>query len=135
MSFTKALEWYSRQHPSVKIGVATGAAVVVGAGGFVAAPVIGGLVSALGFGVAGGTLSGAAASSAGLAALGGGSLATGGLGVAGGTAVVTGAAATVGAGVGAVGSQIASNKGQKSAEAVNRAKRRKLNDDDFEGEV
>ncbi|MNY17433.1 hypothetical protein D3C86_1507520 [compost metagenome] len=67
---------------------------------FACAPAIGAAVSAAGFGVAGGTLSGAAASSAGLAALGGGSIASGGLGMAGGTAVVTGVGGATGALVG-----------------------------------
>ncbi len=62
------------------------------------APAIGAAVSTVGFGVAGGTLSGAAASSAGLAALGGGSLVAGGTGMAGGTAIVT----VMGAGTGAI---------------------------------
>lgn len=62
----------------------------------VAAPLVGAVVSVAGLGVAGGTLSGAAASSAGLAALGGGAIASGGLGVAGGTVVVSAVGGAVG---------------------------------------
>lgn len=51
--------------------------------------------SAASFGLAGGMLSDAAASSAGLAALGGGAVVTGGLRIAGGTAAVASAFAAV----------------------------------------
>ncbi|WP_157836436.1 hypothetical protein ACQR5W_08385 [Xanthomonas sacchari] len=71
------------------VGTTAASAVATGGVAFAAAPKIGAFVSSIGFGVGGGTLSGAAASSAGLAALGGGSLAAGGAGMAGGTAVVT----------------------------------------------
>lgn len=80
------------------IGI-TAAGIVTGGAAFLAAPVIGAAVSAVGFGVAGGTLSGAAATSAGLAALGGGSIAAGGLGMLGGTIVITGFSAAFASGV------------------------------------
>lgn len=83
----------------IKSAVAAGVAIG-GPAAWAVAPVIGAMASAAGLGVAGGSLTGAAASSAGLAALGGGSLAAGGLGMAGGTAVVTAAGA---AGAGALG--------------------------------
>lgn len=71
------------------------AAAVVGTGGVMAAPAIGGAVGSLaGF-------SGAAASSYGLAMLGGGSLAAGGLGMVGGTYVVAAAGAALGGALGA----------------------------------
>lgn len=88
-----------------KVAVVGGVTVVGGAVCFVtgglAAPLVG---SAIGSGMLGMGLSGAAATSAGLAALGGGSLAAGGAGVAGGTlvvATVAGAAGAVTAGSGA----------------------------------
>jgi pimeloyl-ACP methyl ester carboxylesterase len=70
--------------------------VVVGTGGLLAAPAIGGAIGSL---VGGYT--GAAATSYGLALLGGGSLAAGGLGMAGGTAVVAGVGGALGGGLGA----------------------------------
>ena len=76
---------------TLAIGLVT---VASGGGAMYAAPLIRGAVSAAGLGVAGGTLSGAAATSAGLAFLGGGSLAAGGPGMAGGV-VVCGAVGTV----------------------------------------
>ncbi len=70
--------------------VGVGGLVVLGLGGWLLAPVIGGAIgSAAG-------LYGAAATSHGLAILGGGSLAIGGLGMAGGIWVVAGTGATVG---------------------------------------
>ena len=72
--------------------VGVGAAVVIGAGAFFAAPLIAGTIGAF-MG-----LSGAAATNAGLALLGGGSLAVGGWGMAGGTAVVAGIGAAAGFG-------------------------------------
>ncbi len=70
-----------------------GGLVVVGLGGWMFAPLIGGAI-----GTAAG-LSGAAATAHGLAILGGGSLAIGGMGMAGGMWIVTGVAAAVGGGV------------------------------------
>lgn len=72
------------------LAIGIGGAVVLGLGGWAAAPIIG---SALG-GAAG--LSGAAATAHGLALLGGGSLAAGGAGMAGGLYLVTGAAVAIG---------------------------------------
>lgn len=80
----------------VKAAAVIGAGVATGGVGYLYAPTVGAWVSAAGFGVGGGTLTGAAASKAGLAFLGGGSLASGGAGVAGGTAVVTGTGSAVG---------------------------------------
>ncbi len=77
-------------------------AVVIGATGGAAAPVVGGWVGSYFLG-----LSGAAAVSAGLATLGFGSLATGGLGMAGGTAVIAGISAVLG---GSKTAQIASRR-------------------------
>jgi len=91
-------EWYSQQHPAVKVLVVVGGGAVAVGFGIVAAPAVGAVASAAGLGVAGGTLSGAAASSAGLAALGGGSIASGGLGMVGGTAVVASVTGAAGAG-------------------------------------
>ena len=87
------------ENPKTSAAIAVG--IVTGGVGAAILPAIGAAVSGLGFGVAGGTLSGAAASSAGLAALGGGSLASGGLGMAGGAAVATAASTGAGAAVGA----------------------------------
>jgi pimeloyl-ACP methyl ester carboxylesterase len=68
---------------------------IVGTGGLMAAPAIGGAVgSFLGY-------SGAVATNAGLAMLGGGSIAAGGLGMAGGTYVVAAAGAALGSALGA----------------------------------
>lgn len=67
-----------------------GGAVLIGAVGFAAAPVLG---AALGSAAG---LSGAAATSFGLSTLGGGSLAAGGLGMSGGLWMVTGTAAATG---------------------------------------
>ena len=78
-------------------GVVAAAGVIVGTGGLLAAPAIGGAIGSL---VGGYT--GAAASSYGLALLGGGSLAAGGLGMAGGTAVVAGLGGVLGGGLGAL---------------------------------
>ena len=91
-------EWYSRQPKTVKVSIVIAGTTIGAVGGIFAAPAAGAIVSGLGFGVAGGTLSGAAASSAGLAALGGGSLASGGMGMLGGTCAVasaTGASAAL----------------------------------------
>lgn len=71
------------------------AAAIVGTGGVMAAPAIGGAIGSF----AG--LSGAAASSYGLAMLGGGSIAAGGLGMMGGTYVVAAAGAALGGALGA----------------------------------
>lgn len=95
-------------HSVLKIAAITAAGAATGGLAYVYAPAIGAFASGLGLGVGGGTLSGAAASSAGLAALGGGSLASGGLGMAGGTAVVTGVGGAAGAGVGAAAVSLAS---------------------------
>ncbi|MCB1020318.1 MAG: hypothetical protein KDC27_10335 [Acidobacteria bacterium] len=127
-------EWYSKQHPAVKVvtvlGVAAGAAVA----GIAAAPAVGAAVSAAGFGVAGGTLSGAAASSAGLAALGGGAIAVEGAGVVGGTAVVSAVAATLG-GATSAGIAVKTNAaGKKSRERHERARRTTVDDGDYEWE-
>lgn len=73
------------------VAFGAGGLVLLGAGGWALAPVIG---TALG---AGAGLSGAAATAHGLALLGGGSLAAGGSGMAGGMFLVTGAGAAVGA--------------------------------------
>jgi hypothetical protein len=75
-----------------------GAALVLGIGGWVAAPAVGQVLG----GLMG--LYGAAATSYGLALLGGGSLAAGGLGMAGGMWLVTGAGVLIGGGAGAFGS-------------------------------
>lgn len=72
------------------------AAGVVGTGGLMAAPAVGGAVGTL---VGGYT--GAAASSYGLALLGGGALSAGGLGMVGGTYVVAAAGAALGSALGA----------------------------------
>ena len=79
---------------SVAVVVVT---VVSGGTALAYAPAIGAAVSAAGFGVAGGTLSGCAASSAGLAAIGGGSLAVEGGGMLLGTQIVTAVGASIGA--------------------------------------
>jgi len=80
-------------HSAVKIAaVGAGAAVIVGAGAWLAIPVI-----AASIGAAAG-LGGAAATNFGLALLGGGSLAAGGFGMAGGMVVVTGVGAIAGFG-------------------------------------
>jgi len=76
----------------IAVGVVIGS-VVIGAGGYLVAPLI-----AAQLGAAAG-LSGAAAVSHGLALIGGGSLVVGGGGMAGGMALIT----TMGVGVGAVG--------------------------------
>lgn len=72
------------------------AAGVVGTGGLLAAPAVGGALGTLV-----GGYSGAAATSYGLAMLGGGSLAAGGLGMVGGTYVVAAAGAALGTALGA----------------------------------
>lgn len=72
------------------------AAGVVGSGGLLAAPAIGGAIGTLV-----GGYSGAAAMSYGLAMLGGGSVAAGGLGMVGGTYVVAAAGAALGGALGA----------------------------------
>lgn len=77
--------------------VVLAAGAVVGTGGLLAAPAIGGAVGTL---VGGYT--GAVATSYGLALLGGGSLAAGGLGMAGGTAVVAALGSVLGGGLGAL---------------------------------
>ncbi|WP_250150016.1 DUF726 domain-containing protein [Mycolicibacter acidiphilus] len=77
-------------------GAVTAAGAVIGTGGLMLAPAIGGAVGTL---VGGYT--GAAATSYGLALLGGGSLAAGGMGTAGGTAVVAGLGTLLGGGLGA----------------------------------
>jgi hypothetical protein len=78
-------------------GVVAAAGIVVGTGGLMLAPAVGGAIGTL---VGGYT--GAAATSYGLALLGGGSLAAGGLGMAGGTAVVAGLGGVLGGGLGAL---------------------------------
>jgi hypothetical protein len=85
----------AKENPKTTMVIGT---VALGALSFGSAPAIGALVSRIGFGVAGGTLKGAAASKAGLAFLGGGSIASGGAGVVGGTVVVTGTGSVVGGG-------------------------------------
>ena len=81
-----------RKRDWAKVGlIGVGGAVLLAAGGFVAAPVLG---AALG-GAAG--LGGAAAVGHGLALLGGGALAAGGAGVAGGMWLVAGVAGAAGA--------------------------------------
>jgi hypothetical protein len=76
------------------VGSATGA-LLLGIGGWVAAPIIGELLG----GAAG--LYGAAATSYGLALLGGGSLAIGGYGMAGGVWLIVGLTTSAGGGLGA----------------------------------
>lgn len=91
---------YDRRNLAVASKVATvviAAGAVVGTGGLLAAPAIGGAVGTL---VGGYT--GAVATSYGLALLGGGSLAAGGLGMAGGTAVVAAMGSVLGGGLGAL---------------------------------
>ena len=83
-------------------------AMVVGLGGYIAAPVI-----AAQLGAAAG-LSGAAAVAHGLALLGGGSLAAGGAGMAGGLWLVTGVGATLG-GAGLGGGMLLFNLGHAAA--------------------
>lgn len=87
---------------------AIGAMVVLGTGGWLAAPYLGAAIGA----AAG--LSGAAATAHGLAILGGGSLAIGGLGMAGGMWMVAGTGAVVG-GLLAGGSQALLAMGAQSA--------------------
>lgn len=77
--------------------VGVGAAVALGLGGWLAAPVIGGAIGA------GAGLAGAAATAHGLALLGGGALAAGGAGMAGGMWLVAGAAAALGGAAGGGG--------------------------------
>jgi hypothetical protein len=84
--------------------ISVGGLVVLGTGGYLAAPII-----AAAIGAAAG-LSGAAATSFGLAFLGGGSLATGGAGMAGGLWLVTGTGGVLGLGAGA-GAGIIHNMG------------------------
>ena len=87
----EALKSHSKQNWA-KVGlIGIGAAVVLGIGGFMAAPILG---AALG---AGAGLAGAAATAHGLALLGGGALAAGGAGMAGGMWLVAGAGAALGA--------------------------------------
>jgi len=74
--------------------IGVGGAIVVGLGGFWAAPAVGGYLGA----AAG--LWGAAATAHGLALLGGGTLAAGGLGMAGGMWLMTGVGIAIGAQVG-----------------------------------
>lgn len=91
---------YDRRNLAVASRVATvviAAGAVVGTGGLLAAPAIGGAVGTL---VGGYT--GAVATNFGLALLGGGSLAAGGLGMAGGTAVVAAMGSVLGGGLGAL---------------------------------
>ena len=84
---TKKSAFKAHKHIAwTKIALYTvGGATVLALGGWMAAPVIGGVL-----GGAGTTLAGAAAASHGLALLGGGSLAMGGAGMAGGMALVVG---------------------------------------------
>lgn len=85
-----AMQSHSKQNWG-KVGlVGVGAAVLLGVGGFVVAPLLG---AALG---AGAGLAGAAATAHGLALLGGGALAAGGAGMAGGMWMVAGAGAALG---------------------------------------
>jgi hypothetical protein len=91
--------------------VVIGAAAALAAGGWVLAPLLGGLLGA------GAGLAGAAAVSHGLALLGGGSLALGGFGMAGGLWLITGAGAVVGL---TVGSGVASALIGMGSEAAKR---------------
>jgi hypothetical protein len=124
-------EWYSEQHPAVKVLVVLGGGGVAVAAGVFAAPAVGALASAAGLGVAGGTLSGAAASSAGLAALGGGSMAAGGIGVGGGTAVVAAATGAAGAGGATYLSHKADEEGSRTREYMRRAVNEHVDDGDI----
>lgn len=125
------LESYS-QLPTWQKALIVGLGVPVGlAGGIVAAPAVGAIVSTAGFGVLGGALSGAAASSAGLAALGGGAVVTGGLGMAGGTAVVATGVAAATTSTLAVASKFASNSGRKSKTNAEKAWSRVVDDNDI----
>lgn len=93
----EALKSHSKQNWA-KVGlIGIGAAVAMGIGGFMAAPLLG---AALG---AGAGLAGAAATAHGLALLGGGALAAGGAGMAGGMWLVAGAGAALGAVAGSGG--------------------------------
>lgn len=91
------------------VACGAGGLVLLGAGGWALAPIIG---TALG---AGAGLSGAAATAHGLALLGGGSLAAGGSGMAGGMFLVTGTGAAAGA-VGGGGSVFLYGMGAKQAQ-------------------
>ncbi len=103
----------TKAHRKLSIGriVAFGltGVVVLGVGGWLAAPLIAGYLGA------GAGLAGAAATGHGLALLGGGTLAAGGMGMAGGMIVVTGAGAVAG-GVGATGGALLFQMGAAAAE-------------------
>ena len=102
------------ENPGKTALVAVGTALTGGLA-LAAAPTVGALASAAGFGVAGGTLSGAAASSAGLAAIGGGSLAAGGAGMAGGTAIVTATGALAGGATTAAATSLADKRAKRDS--------------------
>ena len=121
--WTEGKEWYSKQHPAVKVLVVLGGGGLGAGLGVMAAPAIGAAASVAGLGVAGGTLSGAAASSAGLAALGGGSLAAGGLGMAGGTAAVAATGGAVVAGTTAAVTNAAHRDGTRTRSEMEKARR------------
>ena len=103
----------TKAHRTLTIGrvvvFGLGGSVVLGLGGWMAAPLVAGYLGAS----AG--LAGAAATAHGLALLGGGTLAAGGAGMAGGMIVVTGAGAVVG-GVGASGGALLFEMGAATAE-------------------
>jgi hypothetical protein len=129
------MEWYSRQHPAVKVLTVIGGGAVATIAGVVAAPAVGAALSGLGLGVAGGTLSGAAASSSGLAWLGGGAVAANGLGIAGGTAVVGAVAGASGTGCATYAATKVAKQGTRYDNMGKNARRQQVTDDGvrFEG--
>ena len=96
-----------------------------------AAPAIGAVISAAGFGLLGGFLSGAAASSAGLAALGGGAVVAGGFGVAGGTAIVATVSAVATSSALAAASKVASAAGIDSYNKIRKMQHTAVSSDDL----
>ncbi|MCP5513506.1 MAG: hypothetical protein H7A24_16580 [Leptospiraceae bacterium] len=127
----KLKEWYHKQPRIIKGTVVLSGLVVGTVTGILAAPLVGATASIAGLGVAGGTLSGAAATSAGLAALGGGSIATGGLGMVGGTAVVAGTSSLISGSVAYNLSKKIDNNGKRTSEAVNNSKHEEVNEGDI----
>lgn len=109
----KFLIWYAHRSTVSKAAIVATGGVVSVVGGIASAPLIGAAISFAGFGILGGWLTGAAASSAGLAALGGGAVLAGGLGVAGGTAIVAGSAGLVGTAGSMVALAVAEKSNQK----------------------
>jgi hypothetical protein len=103
----------TKAHRNLSIGrivaFGLGGVLVLGLGGWMAAPLIAGYLGA------GAGLAGAAATAHGLALLGGGTIAAGGMGMAGGMIVITGVGAVAG-GVGGTGGALLFQMGAAAAE-------------------